>query len=273
MALNKTLIKKNILQTINFSVIFLVVYLIIVPFYPVLSDVMSFSFSSAQKAEIMNHFPDNPDKQINNMQPSVSVQAKVETYNSGQNIKKLDENRLIIKKIGVDAPIIVTNSEKEGLAKGVWLYPNGKKPNEPGNVIISGHRYKYLPPNSVTFYSLDKIGKGDEIIVTWNKDKYIYKVNQTKIVEPNDRTVVVQTDQNIITLITCHPLFTSKQRLIVIGELKAIQLLDSDEDKLADIDEAKYGTNQKNPDTDGDGYLDGIEVTNGYDPKGSGRMK
>ncbi|MBI2476916.1 hypothetical protein HYV72_01960, partial [Candidatus Uhrbacteria bacterium] len=33
-----------------------------------------------------------------------------------------------------------------------------------------------------------------------------------------------------------------------------------------------YRTNPLNPDTDGDSYLDGDEVTHGYDPNGPGRL-
>ena len=36
--------------------------------------------------------------------------------------------------------------------------------------------------------------------------------------------------------------------------------------------ETKYKTNPNNPDTDGDGYLDGDEVKNGYDPNGDGKL-
>ena len=41
---------------------------------------------------------------------------------------------------------------------------------------------------------------------------------------------------------------------------------DTDKDFLTDEQEKKLGTDPKNPDTDGDGHLDGIEVLNGYDP-------
>ena len=48
---------------------------------------------------------------------------------------------------------------------------------------------------------------------------------------------------------------------------------DSDGDKLSDYDEVKtYGTDPLNPDTDADGYLDGEEVLNGYNPKGPGKL-
>ncbi|MDD4902118.1 MAG: trypsin-like peptidase domain-containing protein [Patescibacteria group bacterium] len=44
--------------------------------------------------------------------------------------------------------------------------------------------------------------------------------------------------------------------------------VDSDHDGLSDAQEAQLGTDPRNPDTDGDGYLDGSEVVNGYNPLG-----
>jgi hypothetical protein len=48
---------------------------------------------------------------------------------------------------------------------------------------------------------------------------------------------------------------------------------DSDKDGLTDNLEAFYGTDKNNPDTDGDGYNDGDEVNNGYDPLVAGDAK
>jgi hypothetical protein len=42
--------------------------------------------------------------------------------------------------------------------------------------------------------------------------------------------------------------------------------VDSDNDRLADADEAAYGTDPSSPDADGDGYYDGDEVNLGTDP-------
>lgn len=48
--------------------------------------------------------------------------------------------------------------------------------------------------------------------------------------------------------------------------------LDSDNDGLTSAQEAQYGTDPNNPDTDGDGFKDGDEVSAGYNPKGAGRL-
>jgi len=50
-------------------------------------------------------------------------------------------------------------------------------------------------------------------------------------------------------------------------------LADTDGDGLSDFDEAKkWKTDPLAKDTDGDGYDDGVEVSAGYDPKGSGQL-
>jgi hypothetical protein len=49
--------------------------------------------------------------------------------------------------------------------------------------------------------------------------------------------------------------------------------LDSDNDALTDVEETVFGTLPTNPDTDGDGYKDGIEVNNGYNPTKPGDSK
>jgi len=48
---------------------------------------------------------------------------------------------------------------------------------------------------------------------------------------------------------------------------------DTDNDLLLDEREAELGTDPNNPDSDGDGYSDGIEVANGYNPLGEGMME
>ncbi len=46
--------------------------------------------------------------------------------------------------------------------------------------------------------------------------------------------------------------------------------LDSDKDDLTDVEEELYGTEKRKPDTDADGFIDGQEIINGYNPKAAG---
>ncbi|MBT4349346.1 hypothetical protein HOD19_01025 [bacterium] len=52
-----------------------------------------------------------------------------------------------------------------------------------------------------------------------------------------------------------------------------VTLLDIDNDGLTHQEELLFGTDPNNPDTDGDGYLDGEEVNNGYNPLGDGLLE
>jgi len=57
-----------------------------------------------------------------------------------------------------------------------------------------------------------------------------------------------------------------------VREIDFDQITDFDKDGLSDLRERTLGLNSCNPDTDGDGYLDGVEVINGYNPKGAGKL-
>lgn len=47
---------------------------------------------------------------------------------------------------------------------------------------------------------------------------------------------------------------------------QAADLTDTDRDGLIDIQEQQFKTDINNPDSDGDGYVDGLEIANGFDP-------
>ncbi|MFC1640585.1 sortase domain-bontaining protein [Patescibacteria group bacterium] len=47
---------------------------------------------------------------------------------------------------------------------------------------------------------------------------------------------------------------------------------DPDTDRLTNADEYFYGTDPRNPDTDGDGFTDGDEIETNYNPLGEGRL-
>jgi len=103
--------------------------------------------------------------------------------------------------------------------KGFWHFPTSDLPGQKGNTVIIGHRYAKLPPNKDTFFNLDKVKVGDRIEVKQLDQSYTYIVTDTKIVEKNDVSVLQNYSDYRITLITCSPLWSSDQRLVVIGKL------------------------------------------------------
>lgn len=103
--------------------------------------------------------------------------------------------------------------------KGFWHFPLSKNPGKKGNVVIIGHRFMNMPPKKDTFYNLDKVGIGDKIQIINDEGEYNYIVVEKKEVEPNDTSVIQDTDDYRLTLITCTPLWTSQKRLIVVAKL------------------------------------------------------
>lgn len=57
------------------------------------------------------------------------------------------------------------------------------------------------------------------------------------------------------------------------AELELKSSLDTDLDGLSDPEETIFGTDPKRVDTDGDNYSDLIEIQNGYDPAGNGKLE
>lgn len=123
-------------------------------------------------------------------------------------------DRLVIPEIHVDIPI-VEGLDESALDKGAWHMPNTSQDIASGNFVLSAHRFRYRPPVSTTFYLLDKLKENDTMTVTWHGTTQMYRVTRSRIVEPTDLTVLAQTTEPTLTLITCTPLFSTAQRLIV----------------------------------------------------------
>lgn len=127
--------------------------------------------------------------------------------------------RVIIEKIGVDAKIVEGDNARRALNQGIWRMPIGSTPDRGGNTILTAHRYKFLPPNTNTFYLLDKLAVGDRIDVQWQGKQFTYQVKETKVVTPQTVEILANTKEPQLTLFTCTPLFTSTNRLVVIAAL------------------------------------------------------
>ena len=93
-------------------------------------------------------------------------------------------------------------------------------PGTGGNFAIAGHRTTYGAP----FGNLDKTEVGDTILFQTNTNQYEYLITEVKIVSPEDTYVLGNFGDDRITLSTCHPKFSARQRLIVVGELKRVEV-------------------------------------------------
>ena len=117
---------------------------------------------------------------------------------------------------------VVAGVQTADLKKGPGHYPATPFPGELGNASIAGHRTTYGEP----FRHLDDLNIGDPIVITDLLGRqFTYLVSNQQVVEANDSWVVATTDPTkaILTLTTCHPEFSAKQRLIVSAELDVTQ--------------------------------------------------
>lgn len=108
-----------------------------------------------------------------------------------------------------------------------------------------------LPPNSTSFL---------DVTVEAGKT-YAYKVFASNISGDSEASNSATT-----TVMLPPPAPPEKPTLPPAG-------LDSDSDGITDLEESLFGTDVRNPDTDGDGFLDGNEVFHLYNPAGNAPVR
>ncbi|MBV9435442.1 MAG: class D sortase [Acidobacteria bacterium] len=122
--------------------------------------------------------------------------------------------RVSIPKINLDL-IVVEGTNHKALRLGPGHLKNTPLPGESGNSVISAHRDTF-------FRHIYELAKGDEIQVRRDGRTYTFQVIGKKIVEPDDLSVVKNTSDTRLTLITCYPIYyigPAPQRLIVTARL------------------------------------------------------
>lgn len=139
-----------------------------------------------------------------------------------------EEPRLIIPKLNVDVPIsfgVPLSDVMAAMNNGVAHYRiagASAYPGEVGNFVITGHsagdvyssnQYKYI------FSGLERLQDGDLIYVNYKSVRYTYRVVRKQVIDPsNVAALVIDTDKPLLTLVTCTPLGTSRNRLLVTAE-------------------------------------------------------
>jgi LPXTG-site transpeptidase (sortase) family protein len=137
------------------------------------------------------------------------------------------DNRLVIPKIAVNAPLLfpaTTDPDEllQELEHGVIHYPGTSIPGQEGNAFVTGHssNYAWSQGNYKSVFALlDQLEIGDEIIVYFEKHKYVYRVSDHRTVAASDTSVLEPSDDTRLTLMTCWPVGTIARRLIVTAQL------------------------------------------------------
>lgn len=110
---------------------------------------------------------------------------------------------------------VFQGTETEELNKGVGHFIQSVLPGEEDNCVLSGHR------DSV-FAELGDLKIGDQLIVHTSAGKFTYQISTIRIVDKDDKTVIVPADHAILTVTTCYPFIyigSAPDRYILTADL------------------------------------------------------
>lgn len=142
--------------------------------------------------------------------------------------------RIIITSIGVNAHVEAVSwhvREIEGKREIIWEVPeryaagwhkNSAPPGKQGNIVINGHNTTH----GEIFRELYRLQPGDTIILHAGDLAHTYTVSETMVLKESSQSIetrdeharyVMPTRNERLTLITCHPYGSLRNRLIVIA--------------------------------------------------------
>jgi sortase A len=106
---------------------------------------------------------------------------------------------------------------------GVGHYPGTAMPGAVGNFAVAAHRTTYGKP----FHRVEELVVGDPVVVRTSDTWYVYRVTGTRIVAPSDVAVIAPNPDDpaaeptlrTMTMTTCHPMFSARERYIVHATL------------------------------------------------------
>ncbi|MFC9844166.1 class E sortase [Streptomyces sp. NPDC060223] len=102
-----------------------------------------------------------------------------------------------------------------------------------GNFALAAHR----DGHGAKFHNIDKVKEGDAIVFETKDKWYVYKVYATlpetskynvKVLQSVPKQSGKTKPGHYITLTTCTPVYTSRDRYVVWGELERVEKVDSD---------------------------------------------
>ncbi len=155
-----------------------------------LGIVLYFGYDMSKQTVLLAHTavkdyePDLPDKKFKQVWSTLPE--------PGTSIGELQ-----FTSLDLNVPIVQGTRENE-LKKGAGHYAGSTLPGQGGNVVLSGHR-------DTVFRKLEHIQTGDKVTFQTPYGEFVYETTGTKIVHADDKSIIVPTDYETLTLATCYP--------------------------------------------------------------------
>lgn len=162
-------------------------------------------------------------------QPVVQQVAMApETGNTedSQNIN-LSYSHVVIPSVQIDAPITwdVDGRDMDKylpvLRDHIAHYDWTPKPGEGGSTMLFAHStfWENLPNNfDEVFAPLYDMKNGDKVYVVYAGKLFTYEMYQSKVIVPTDPEFISQDGPERVMLMTCYPLGSTKNRLLVYAK-------------------------------------------------------
>jgi sortase A len=183
--------------------------------------------------EVFADAPPHPVEEVVVDEPEPGSEV-VEFHREDPPAEGIEFGVLRVPRLGIEV-VIFEGVTPDTLKKGPGHIPGTALPGQPGNAVISGHRTTYGRP----FFDLDQLVPGDRIEIETAIGTHAYELREEWfLVAPTDVWVVDPKDGGWLTLTTCNPKFSARQRLIVTAELVEGPNLDYVsflEDRLTDL--------------------------------------
>lgn len=130
-----------------------------------------------------------------------------------------------IPRFGEDyARPLYQGTTREILQRGIGHYKDSVQPGEIGNFSMAGHRTTYGKPFSL----IAELVPGDTVIIETHDTYFVYSITDYRIVKPHDVWVVYPVPgepaavptEALLTMTSCHPQFSSRERYVQHGVLR-----------------------------------------------------
>lgn len=120
---------------------------------------------------------------------------------------------LTVDSMACEAPVYLGSSEQNMLNGAAVVAGTSAPLGEPSsNCVIAAHRNMF-------FKQIENVRVGDRVCLRTIWGGYVYRVAEIRIISPSDiKSAAVQKDKDLLTLVTCHPYGSNRQRIIAVCE-------------------------------------------------------